>query len=95
MLVPGLTVTAIGLVVAVAAGVVLGHGSVARSVVGGLIGSWLGFAAGVGIAWLVDSALPAAYYGTMFGHALAVLGALGFVTRPFRSGQGSLSANQR
>ncbi|MCP9621502.1 Uncharacterised protein [Nocardia otitidiscaviarum] len=95
MLVPGLTVTAIGLVVAVAAGVVLGHGPVARSVAGGLIGGWLGFAAGAGIGWLVDSALPAPYYGTMFGHALAVLGALAFVTRPFRSGQGSLSANGR
>ncbi|NNH73432.1 hypothetical protein HLB23_26855 [Nocardia uniformis] len=82
MLVPGVTVTVIGLVVGIMSGVVLQHGPLLRSMIGGVVGAWAGFAAGALIGWLVDSILPAGSYGTMFGHALAVLGALGFVTRP-------------
>lgn len=85
MLVPGLTITVIGLIVGVIAGPVMQHGPVVRSVINGLVGAWAGFAAGALIGWLVDSVLPAGYYGLMFGHALAVLGALGFVTRPVGS----------
>lgn len=84
MLVPGLTVTVIGLVVGLMSGVVLQHAPLLRSILGGLVGAWAGFAAGALIGWLVDSVLPADSYGMMFGHALAVLGALGFVTSPRR-----------
>ncbi|MFI6870622.1 hypothetical protein [Nocardia sp. NPDC050406] len=85
MLVPGFTITLIGLVVGITAGVVLQHGPAARSIAGGLVGAWAGFAAGTAIGWLVDSVLLDGYYAVMLGHALAVLGALGFVTKPMRS----------
>ncbi|MBL1077373.1 hypothetical protein JK358_23505 [Nocardia sp. 2] len=85
MLVPGLTITMIGLAVGVVTGVILQHGPAPRSVLGGVIGAWAGFAAGALIAWLADPVLPGGYYGLLFGHAFAVLGALGFVMKPVRS----------
>ncbi|MFC7406039.1 hypothetical protein [Georgenia alba] len=79
MLMPTLSVTAIGLVVA-AVWMIRGRPATA-TLLKGLVGAWLGFLAGALVGVVFDVVLLDGIYVALFGHAFAVVGAVLVVIR--------------
>lgn len=75
MLLPGLSVTLIGLVVGLLAGVAVG--TPGRSQVRGVVAAWIGFVGGAFVGLLVDALLRTGTWLGWLGHAGAIVAAVG------------------
>lgn len=75
MLLPGLSVTLIGLVVGLLAGVA--GGTPGRGLVRGVVAAWIGFIGGAFVGLLVDALLRTGAWLGWMGHAGAIAAALG------------------
>jgi ribose/xylose/arabinose/galactoside ABC-type transport system permease subunit len=79
MLMPALSVTAIGVIAAVVA--ITRHRPPVAALVHALVGAWLGFLAGAVAGVLLDIALQTGIFVPILGHAVAAAGAILAVTR--------------
>ncbi|MDA3648833.1 hypothetical protein LZ318_06085 [Saccharopolyspora indica] len=74
MLMPLLSVTAIGLVTAVLV-VITRHAPPVRALLLGLVGAWAGFAGGAVVGVVVDVIAGTGWMVALAGHVVAVIGA--------------------
>ncbi len=80
MLMPTLSVSLIGLVVA-AVLVMTAPEAPGQTLLGGLLGAWLGFVLGALAGMIVDVATGSGVFLAMAGHAAALVGAAVFAAR--------------
>ncbi|QGK69950.1 hypothetical protein GIY23_10830 [Allosaccharopolyspora coralli] len=84
MLMPTLSVSLIGLVVA-ALIMMTTPGAPGQTMLGGVLGAWLGFALGALAGSIVDVATGSGVFLAMAGHAAALVGAAVFAARGHHS----------